>query len=479
MGLVAYHQLNKAARKELFVFMGLVHRTLSPNVPFIHAKHLRVIAYHLELVERGEVNRLLITLPPRNFKSQAASVAYPAWILGRNPYAKIICASYGNDLALPFSRQTREIMRSLRFRHIFPQAVLDPKTQSIELLQTLKKGYRRTTSVDGAVTGHGADFIIVDDPLKASEAQSEAARNRAHDFVTQSLMSRFDDPAHGKMVLVSQRLHEDDVPGRLLSEGGWTHVNLPGEILEPMSVLIGETEDGTPIELDLEAGACLFPERFGVEALKQLKSDLGEAAYATQILQRPAPAGGLVFKLKWFPNYETQPQGFERIIQSWDTAVVANARADFSACTTWGILGPHVYLLDVFRKRLEFPDLEKAVLEQRVKWKADHVIVEQAFSGLSLLQNLQKVNSPRWLWGIQPSGSKLERAMRHSAFIEKGRVHLPQSAAWLDQFCHEISTFPNSTYDDQVDSMTQFLAALRHGNQGAAVIRDLTFHKYV
>ncbi len=465
----------EVARDDLFAYMRLIHDIVEPGAEFIDAKHLRAIAHHLQLVERGEIKRLAIAVAPRHFKSFAASVAFSTWLLGRNPNAKIICGSYGKELSHDFAKQARRVMRSDAFKAIFSGTRLDSNGQALKELITTENGRRCATSVDGVGTGKGADTIIIDDPMKASDAHSEPAKKKAYEWIKETLMSRFNNPAEGRMIVVMQRLAIDDPIGRLMEEDNWTVLALPAKAWEDQEIQISDTETW-----DLQAGDLLFPERFDEEKLQEWRQDLGETAYNAQVLQRPAQPGGALFKLESFERYaETPPpEHFEKIIQSWDTALTDAEDSSFNVCTTWGVRGKQLYLLNVFRARLGYIELEKKVRELKEKWNANIVVVEKAASGHVLYSSLSKEQLPykRWLYCMSPKQSKFERALYQLPVVERGRVYIPTAAPWLDTFLKEILEFPTAKFDDQVDSFIQFLMLFVYGRIHGA-LHDLSMYK--
>jgi predicted phage terminase large subunit-like protein len=456
----AREAIRKACRTDLYVFFRVMFPILAPGQPFIDARHFRVIATALQKVATGEIKRLAIAVPPRHGKSMLGTVAFPAWLLGHDPRLKIICASYADMLAKGFAVQSRDLIRSKEFKDIFPSAMLAPGGAALEELRTMEKGYRLATSVGGPVTGKGGHFIIVDDPLKALEASSVAVRQSVFDWMTQSLMSRFDKPTEGRMIVIMQRLHQDDPIGRLMAQSGWTLLELPGEAWKRQ-----ELDLGGGISWDFKPGELLFPERFGHEDLKLLKEELGEAGYNAQVLQRPLPPDGNLFKMSWFRRYDVPParKMFERVIQSWDPAYMDGETNAYTVCTTWGIAGRKLYLLDVLRKRMKFPELVPTLLLEKKKYRADQVLVERVGVGHILAQELGKYQTTgKWLMEFQPNAAKLARAEGQTPKIERGCVYLPQSAPWLETFEQEVALFPHSVYADQVDSMSQFLRSLDH-----------------
>lgn len=459
--------LRARCRSDLYAFSHFVFPVVAPGVPYEDAPHFRVLATALQKVVTGEIQRLLIAIPPRHGKSIFSSVILPTWILGLDPAAKIICASYGDGLARDFSAKSRDILRSETFRGVFPDTELEPGGMALDELRTTQKGYRLATSVGGVVTGKGADYIIVDDPMKAVDAGSESTRNTTYEWYKTSLLSRFDKPGLGRQIVVMQRLHQDDLIGRLRDDGGFTLLEMPGEAVERQTFDLGGGQFW-----DFAPGDLLFPQRFDAKALAMLKSDLGEAGYNAQILQRPVPPGGALFKLKHFQRYATMPSCFELIVQSWDPAFVDSETAAFTVCTTWGIWRRNVYLLDVFRNKLEFHSIEPTILHMKEKWKAHFVILEVAGLGRAIGNRLIRLpGARRWLEPVDPKMGKEERAIAVTPVLERKRVYLPETAPWLATFETEVAQFPSSKFADQVDSMVHFLNSLLLRNR---LTRDLT-----
>jgi len=269
-------------------------------------------------------------------------------------------------------------------------------------------------------------------------------------------MSRLDNPKRDAIVLVSQRLHTEDLIGLAIEQDGWCVLELPATAIETQEIEIG---DG--IIWTREPGEILQPTRVGEAELAQLRRDLGSANFEAHYQQRPVPPGGNLIKLAWFKRYdEASPlTQYEAIVQSWDTAMVPGEGNDYSVCTTWGILGKRLYLLDVFREQLNYPDLRRAVVRLKKEFQATMVIVENAGSGISLYQDLQGTR-PEWIFNLNPEGDKASRLAQQSAKIEAGMVYLPKNAPWLSPFESEHAAFPNGKHDDQVDSLTQFLRTL-------------------
>jgi len=459
------------ARANLFDYLQLIFPEVVPSGTFLDVKHTRLLAHALGRVARGETRRLLIAIPPRFGKSLLGSVALPTWLLGLDPSLKIICGSYGDELARDFAVQSRNAMLSAVYRDLFPHTRLAPDGSAIGRLVTGAGGYRFMTSVGGVVTGKGADVIVVDDPLKAKDAvHSQAARDEAFAWITGTLMSRFDRPAEGRMIVLSQRLHQDDLIARLRDEGGWELLAVPAEALQPMALDIGEAEPWC-----LAAGDLLFPERFDRAALAQLRADLGEANYAAQILQDPVALGGAIFRVRdihQIAGTRLNPDKMEAVFQSWDTAISEEESAAWSVCVTIGVKGKVFGVMDVFRRRLNYPKLLTAVREQYALHRPRAVFVEKASSGIALFQQLQS-EGVTWIYPINPKGSKIERAMHQAPKVEAGRIAMPEKAPWAETFLGELAAFPNGRAD-QVDALCQFLKVFDTGRDHV-LFRELNF----
>ena len=444
-------------QQHLAYFTQRCFQHLNPGDEYIFGKYLYALAYNLEKVASGEIKRLIISLPPRHMKSIMASVAFPAWLLGRDPTRKIVAASYGTELSDMYSLQTRDIMQTSWYQRLFPAARLDKRHITVNKFDTLKKGYRIATTVGGALTGRGGNVIIVDDPMKAKDGSSQVLRDSLWDWYSGTLATRLNNPKTDAIVVIAQRLHEDDLIGRLLIKGGWNHLMLPGTAVQNEKIPIWNK-----VEWVRNVGDLLHPERIDDEVLAQLKRELGTYHYSAQIQQDPVPIDGNLVRKEWFITYDgiPTPGNFQSIVQSWDTAQVPGAGNDFSVCTTWGVLDGRHCLIDVYRGQLGYPALRKKVVELRNHWNANMVIVERANSGISLFQDLRNIGQT-WIFSLGTEGmDKISRLAQQSAKIEQGLIALPQDASWLDLYLREMIGFPNATHDDQVDSTSQFLRSI-------------------
>jgi predicted phage terminase large subunit-like protein len=442
-------------RLDFYAFIERCFRQLNPQTSFLPNYHLEVMAAKLEACRQGKIRRLIINVPPRHLKSISGSIALPAWILGHQPSAQIVCVSYAQDLADKLARDCRAVMTSNWYRATFPTR-LSAQKQAVQEFVTTAHGYRLATSVGGVLTGRGADLIIIDDPLKPEEALSESQRRTVNEWYDNTLSSRLNDKRTGAIILIMQRLHEDDLTGHVAAQEDWRTLSFPA-IAEQSEEHIIETVFGFRC-FSRQAGEVLHPAREPRAILDQLRRTLGEYHFAGQYQQAPAPLGGGMIKAAWFRRYTPAelPQHFDQIVQSWDTANKVSELSDYSVCTTWGIKDRHLYLLHVLRQRLDYPDLKRAVREQWQLHRASVVLIEDKASGTQLIQELVKEELSA-VTSYNPEHDKLMRLYAQAAMIENGFVLLPQDAPWLPEYLHELTVFPHGKYDDQADSTSQAL----------------------
>jgi predicted phage terminase large subunit-like protein len=449
--------LEAALRSDLAAFVRKSFSVVSPGVRFSDNWHIHALAHELDRVRRGETKRLLVTMQPRSLKSICASVAFPAYVLGHDPTKRIVCVSYAEDLAAKHARDCRAVMASGWHRRLFPITRLS-RTKNAELdFETTRGGGRLSTSVGGSLTGRGGSLIIIDDPQKPGDAMSEARRASVLDWFRNTLSSRLDNKAEDAIVVVMQRLHVDDLAGHLLETGNWTHLNLPAIALSD-----GTIELGNGCSHRRRTGDLLHPEREPLEVLNEIRATMGEFHFSAQYQQSPLPEEGNLLKWEWFERFAQppQPESGGRIVQSWDFAVKDGEQNDWSVCVTAYVKGNAVFVLDIYRERLNYPGQREAVIRFARQHRARVILIEGAANGSPLVSDLRHLNQsdvPTPL-AITPKGSKTERLAVQSHRIEAGDVRLPEKAPWLDAFRAEILAFPLGRHDDQVDALSQLLA---------------------
>jgi predicted phage terminase large subunit-like protein len=347
-------------------------------------------------------------------------------------------------------------MRSDLYRRTFPNTRISPAKDTETEFTTTLGGGRLATSVGGTLTGRGAAFVIIDDPMKPQDAYSEAARESVKNWYANTLLSRLDAKTKDAIVLVMQRLHVDDLAGHLLQDEGWRHLNLPA---------IAEIESTIPLSAcrihHRNVGDLLHAEREPRHVLDDLRRQMGSLDFSAQYQQQPVAEGGNLIKWSWFGTYNEMPvvKSDDRIIVSWDTALTAKELSSYSVCVVLLVRNDTVFVLDVIRKRLDYPDLKRAVVDTHRQWRnapANYaLLIENKGSGMSLIQDLKR-EGYRAI-AIEPEGDKIMRMQAQTARIEAGSVFLPPHAPWLEDFRGELLAFPAGRYSDQVDALSQGL----------------------
>jgi predicted phage terminase large subunit-like protein len=437
-------------------FMKFLHRSflwLNPGATFLPNWHIRAIAYQLDRVRRGEITRLIINLPPRYLKSITVSVAFPAFLLGLDPRRKIIAISYGDELSAKHASDFRSVVNSSWYQRAF-RAMRIARNTELEVMTT-RRGFRKSTSVMGTLTGLGGDLVIIDDPQKPIDAQSEARRTSLNQWFANTLMSRLDNKQTSAIIIVMQRVHMDDLSGYLKnSPEKWEVLSLPAIAVEDASIPIGPNEYH-----DRKAGEALHPEHEPIETLHNIELTLGPDVFAAQYQQDPVPEGGAMIRREWFQYYDDPPARVPgaRVIQSWDTAAKDGAQNDWSVCTTWLIFEKNYYLLDLVRGRFEYPLLRDTAIELANRFKPDEILIEDASTGIALAQDLRE-QGEFYINLKKIEHDKIGRVYVQQAKFAAGRVWFPSNAPYLPELERELLTFPQSRHDDQVDSVTQALA---------------------
>jgi predicted phage terminase large subunit-like protein len=424
---------------------------------YLSPPHIKLLASKLEAVERGDIRRLAIFMPPRHGKSILTSEFFPAWYMGRNPDKYIICSTYAQDLADDFGRKVRNQLQDKRYTDIFPDAELSTDSSSMRRFNTTKGGVYYAVGAGSAITGRGAHLLLIDDPIKGrEEADSAAMRKNLLDWYRATAYTRL--MPNGSVILIQTRWHEDDLAGWILKETGhegWDVIEFPA--------ILNERAAGM---LDLEEGDPLWKESYPIERLEEIKKTIGTREWSSLYAQKPSVEEGNIIKRWWWKTWTREnPPEMDYILQSWDTAYTVTETSDYSACTTWGVFsgegGYNLYLIDSFREKLTFPELKNQAIHLYNELQPDLVLVEAKASGWSLVQELMRTGIP--ITPFNPKKmDKLARVHSVAPLFEGGRIWAPdtdESADVMNQF----AMFPNTKHDDLVDSTTQALLRLRKG----------------
>jgi predicted phage terminase large subunit-like protein len=420
--------------------------------------HIKLLAHKLEEVERGNIKRLAIFMPPRHGKSQLTSQFFPAWYLGRNPSKFVIATTYAQDLADDFGRSVRNQIQDEDYNRIFNDCTLSKDSSSVRRFHTTGSGVYYAVGAGGAITGRGAHLLLIDDPIKGREdADSDAMRSNLIDWYRSTAYSRL--MPGGSIILIQTRWHEDDLAGWILRETShepWEVVELPAVLDEKASKILKRPK-----------GQALWPEAYDKKRLEEIKKTAGSREWNSLYMQRPSAEEGNILKRYWWKEWtEDNPPECNYILQSWDTAYTVKSTSDYSAVTTWGIFEhngiQNAILLSARRERWEFPELKSEAIKLYNEFKPDVVLIEAKASGWSLIQELQRAGIP--ITPFNPKrADKKTRAHSVTPLFESGRVWYPSSKYWAEDVINQCAQFPSSNYDDLVDSTTQALMRLRQG----------------
>ena len=460
--------LDAALRQDFHMFLWRCFVTLNPGAILLDNWHIEAMAALAMQIYRGEVRRGIVNMPPRYLKSLTFNVALTAFILGHDPRKRIFCISYGADLSSEHAAQFRAIVESEWYQRIFPRMRI--KRVADNEIFTTKRGYRRWTSVLGSMTGMGGDMFIIDDPIKPVDALSQVKREAVNHWFSNTLLSRLDNKETGIILVVMQRVHQDDLSGYLLRNSeGWVHFNLPAIAEMPQSIDLG---DGRIHHREI--GDILHPKLESPATLERHRLEMGSAVFSAHYQQRPIPLGGALLLSEWFEFYSELPERDETsyVIQSWDTAAKQGLLNSFSVCTTWLVHQKKYYLLHVWRRRMTFPQLVEAAEALADKFKPRYILIEDASSGSGLADTIKgKYASAVRL--IKSEHDKQMRLYLQQAKFEQRRVLFPNEAPWLRIFLEELLSFPECTHSDQVDSVSQALAFEAPSGYTAESIRGM------
>ena len=420
-----------------------------PGVLFKPNWHFETVTDKLSQVASGEVRRLIINLPPRNLKSLCASVALPAWFLGKHPSERVVAVSYSDRLALAHANDFRQLVKHPIYQAAFPDMRLERDTD--REITTTRRGKRIATSIEGTLTGLGGNLIIIDDPVKIGDAMSEAVRARVIEWYRSTLLSRADDKKEARIVLVMQRVHQNDLAGYLLERGGFELLSLPVIAPRDESYFLDNCRT-----YDRQKGELLHPEHEPAEKLAELKREMGPIAFSAQYQQSPIPPGGTIIKRKWLTPYdEVQSESGDRIIMSWDIALNETESGDYSACVVLLRRKEVFYILDVIRGRFRFDALKQKILEVKRRYGSGTLLIEDAPISRGLIQSLREKSIN--VTAYKPDTDKRSRVIAQSDLFAGRSVRFPRRAVWLEPFTAELLAFPGR-HDDQVDALTQGLA---------------------
>jgi predicted phage terminase large subunit-like protein len=426
---------------------------VEPDRELVPGFYVDAICDHVQAVFEGDIKRLVITLPPGFLKSTIVSVLFPAWMWIARPSFRFLTTSHEADLAMRDAVRSRRVMMSEWYQDRWGGLFSMTTDQNVKTrYENDHTGHRISLGTGSGITGKRGDLILCDDPHDAEDAHSTVQLEGTVRWWNETVPSRLNDPKNGAKIVIQQRIHVNDLAGVVIDQG-YEHLNLPMEY-DPdhrgTVTSIGWSDPRT------QPGELLDPVRYGPPEIAEKRMELGTRGYEAQYQQRPASAEGGILKRPWFETYTNRPYD-ATIIQSWDTAFKDGKANDYSVCVTIAYTATGRYLLDIYRERLEYPDLERMVPRLYGQWRPSAVLIEDKASGQSLIQSTRR-NTDIPVIAVPVTKDKIKRVNEQSPQIEAGRVYLPEAAPWLEDALHELTSFPLAAHDDIVDAVMQGLA---------------------
>ena len=418
---------------------------------FIEGSHHKTIAEKFNKLANGEIKRLIINMPPRHTKSEFASNLLPAWMIGRKPDLKIIQTTHTTELAVRFGRKAKTLIDSPEYQQVF-KTRLKEDSQAAGKWETSQGGEYYAAGVGSAITGRGADLLIIDAPPSEQDAMNGAALEKAYDWYTSGPRQRL-QPG-GSIVLVMTR---------------WNSKDLTGALLRSQKEIKSDEWHVVEFPAILPSGKPVWPEYWKLDELERVKASLSVGKWNAQWMQNPTSEEGSIIKREWWNVWaEDHIPKLHHVIQSYDTAFLKKETADYSAITTWGVFyptqdsGPNLILLDALKGRYEFPELKRVAKEQYDYWKPETVVIESKASGLPLTYELRKMNIPVVNFSPSKGNDKHARVNAVAPLFESGQIWAPEQK-FAEEVIEECAAFPYGDHDDLVDSMTQAVMRFRQG----------------
>lgn len=451
-------------RNSITPFIRKTFETVDPKAGYKHNWHIDLISEYLEAVYLGQIENLIINIPPRSIKSIAVSVAFPAWLLGRDPSEQVINSSYAAKLSIKHSIDCRTVMESKWYRAAFPETKFASDQNEKSKFVTTKRGHRIATSVGASAVGEGGNYLICDDPINPQEALSDTVRLTTNEWLDQTWSSRKNDQEHSKEILIMQRLHVDDPTGHLLKNGDWEHLVIP-QIAESKTTITFPISGRVITRFE---GDVLHEERMGKKKVEDMKRRLGTYGFAGQQQQRPVPRGGGRIKIDWFKRHRKEPEEWDEVIISLDTAQKDKQINNPSVGEVFCRMGSIWYLTHIWKDRVRYPELKQHVIAMAGHYHPDGILIEDKSSGASLIQELNQ-NTSLPVIGVEPEADKVTRMDTQTPSLEAGIISLPDPTAihapWLSSFEENIMHFPSCAEWDEIDALSQFLKHLRKREQ--------------
>ena len=451
-------QLQKELLEQQLRKLDLAEKRFIPFVKhvwpeFIEGDHHVKIAKKFEDIANGKIKRLIVNMPPRHTKSEFASYLFPAWMVGKNPKLKVIQTTHTGELAVRFGRKMKNLVDTSEFAQVFEDCKIAADSKAAGRWETNKGGEYYAAGIGGAITGRGADLLIIDDPHSEQDALSETAMDSAYEWYTSGPRQRL-QPG-GAIVIVMTR---------------WSTKDLTGKSLNAQTEPKADKWEVVEFPAIMPSNNPVWPNYWKLEELEAVKASLSEAKWQAQWQQNPTSEEGSIIKREWWQEWkEKEIPDLIHIIQSYDTAFSKKETADFSAITTWGVFyppnkGPHLILIDVRKGRWDFPELKKIALEEYKYWEPETVIIEAKATGTPLTHELRQIGVPVVNFTPSKGNDKHVRVNSVAPLFEAGKIYYPADKRWAEEVIEECAAFPYGEYDDLVDSTTQALMRFRQGS---------------
>jgi len=437
-------KLNLHAKED---FMSFV-KTVWPG--FVEGRHHKIIAEKFNKIANGSLKRLIVNMPPRHTKSEFASYLFPAYIMGKNPQTKIIQTSHTAELSQRFGRKTKQLIDSGEYKEVFPETTLQADSKAAGRWDTSAGGEYFAAGVGGAITGRGADLLIIDDPHSEQDALSLTAMENAYEWYTSGPRQRL-QPG-GAIVLVMTR---------------WSTVDLTGQLMKAQAEPKADQWEVVEFPALMESGKPAWPEYWKLEELESVKASLAVSKWNAQWMQEPTSEEGAIIKREWWREWEPEDiPALKYIIQSYDTAYSKKETADYSAVTTWGVFEPEeerqgLILLDAQRGRWDFPELKEVAMKEYNYWEPEMVLIEAKASGMPLSDELRRSGLPVTNYTPTRGNDKFTRVNAVAPMFEAGSIYYPEGRRFAEEVIEECAAFPFGENDDYVDTVTQALLRFR------------------
>jgi predicted phage terminase large subunit-like protein len=445
---------NISKPRDMLGFLIKTMEEIDPSTSYVHNWHIELICDYLKKCESGEIKRLIINIPPRSLKSVSVSVAFPAWIMGRDPMKKVICVSYSQAISNKHSIDCKQVVESSWYKNIFDTEILKKENNKRKFMTT-KNGFRLATSTGGSLTGEGGDFIIVDDPHNPAKIYSKNERAKCINWFENVLSSRLNNKQKGCIIVIMQRLHADDLCGYLLKHKGdiWHHLSIP--VIADCNI---QYYFFNKLYKEMKKNEILNSKRDSNATIENIKKESGSIVFNAQYQQNPEIEKSSYIDVSKISIYDKNNINIKdmQIYFSIDTATKISDQHDYTVISIIGEFQSSYYILDLIRDRMQYAMLKQRLIHAISQYFFATILIEDRGLGSALIQDISTLRNVK-IVSINPKENKINRFMRIIGIIESGSLLIDKDAKWKDDLLQEINAFPIGKHDDQVDTISQFL----------------------